>query len=146
MRRPVAVVVVPLLALGACGGDEGSSADPAPASSAPASPTPTPRDAPVSTPAETPSEEPDVEVLDIEVAGDDVAPNAAAVELDTGEPLVLRITADRSGELHVHSRPEQYVEFAAGTSEHELVVETPGSVEVEEHESGAVVAVLRVGG
>jgi hypothetical protein len=150
MRIRLAALAVLLLALGACGGDDESTADPEAEpsqTSAPATPvpTPTPTDAPVSTPAETP-EEPDEEALDVEIAGDEVSPNAAAVDLDTGEPLVLRITADRAGELHVHSRPEQYVEFAAGTSEHELVVDTPGSVEVEEHESGAVVAVLRVGG
>lgn len=152
MKRLPAVLLAAALAvpLTACSseGDE-STADPTPGLSA--TPTPTPTDAPVSTPptegpTEEPSEEPESDVLEIEVAGDEVSPNAAGVDLDRGEPLLLRITADRAGELHVHSRPEQYVEFGAGTTEHELVIDTPGSVEVEEHESGAVVAVIQVGG
>lgn len=83
-------------------------------------------------------------MLDITVTGDEVSPNAEEVDLAVGEPLVLRFTADRDGELHVHSKPEQYVEFGEGTTEQELVVETPGEVEVEEHDTGAVVAVITV--
>lgn len=146
MSRLPAVLFVAALAvpLAACSSeDDEPTADPTPAPSA--TPTPTPADP---TPSETPTEAPEqaAPALDIEVAGDDVTPNAEEIALDTGEALLLRITADRAGELHVHSRPEQYVEFGAGTTEHELVVDTPGSVEVEEHESGAVVAVIQVGG
>lgn len=148
-RLPAALLVAALAApLGACTSDDDEpSPDPS------AAPSAAPTEAPVSTPAAPgtagtteASEEPESTVLEVEIAGDDVAPNAAGVELGRSEPLLLRITSDRAGELHVHSRPEQYVEFGPGTSEHELVVDTPGSVEVEEHESGAVVAVLEVGG
>ncbi|GAA5156290.1 hypothetical protein GCM10023340_43710 [Nocardioides marinquilinus] len=99
-----------------------------------------------SEPAEEPSESeaPAGPTLDITIEGDDISPNAEELELGTGEPLTLVITSDRAGELHVHSKPEQYVEFDAGTSEHELVVETPGEVEVEEHDSDAVVALIEV--
>lgn len=124
--------------LGCTTEDDELVADPTPA--------PSPSDVAVSTPPVTGSPEPEATVLDVAVDGDAVTPSAAAVELDAGEALTLRITSDRAGELHVHARPEQYVEFGPGTSEHELVVDAPGSVEVEEHESGVVVAVLRVGG
>jgi hypothetical protein len=99
-----------------------------------------------SEPAEEPSESeaPSGPSLDITIEGDEVSPNAEELELGTGEPLTLVITSDRAGELHVHSKPEQYVEFEAGTSEHELVVDTPGEVEVEEHDSDAVVALIEV--
>ena len=82
--------------------------------------------------------------LEVTVNGDQVSPNAEEISLGTGEPLTLQIRSDRAGELHVHAKPEQYVEFGAGTTTTELVIDTPGSVEVEEHESGAVVAQIEV--
>lgn len=109
------------------------------ASSSPADPGTATRTAP-------PAEVPGGLSLVIRVDGDTISPNAAELDLGRGEPLTLRIAADRDGELHVHSRPEQYVEFDAGASVHELVIDAPGTVEVEEHKSGVVVAVLKVGG
>ncbi|WP_182523700.1 hypothetical protein [Nocardioides dongkuii] len=135
--------------LGACSSDdEGSAEDPA------SSPTPsaTPSSAAPSTTESTapespsPSAKPAGPQLDVEVSGADVGPNAEEIELEVGEPLTLRFDSDRAGELHVHSRPEQYVEFGPGRSEQKLVIDSPGVVEVEEHESGVVIAVLRVGG
>ncbi|QZY27927.1 hypothetical protein [Nocardioides coralli] len=96
------------------------------------------------TPTRTKSKKPAAPTLSVEVAGDQVTPNAQTFELGVGEPLVVEVRSDRSGELHVHSKPEQYVDFGTGTTRRQLVVETPGTVEVEEHESGAVVAVLEV--
>lgn len=84
--------------------------------------------------------------LVITVKGEQVSPNAEEISLDVGEPLTIRFTTDRAGELHVHSKPEQFVEFPAGKSTKELVIETPGSVEIEEHETSAVVAQVQVGG
>ncbi|WP_231252727.1 hypothetical protein [Nocardioides furvisabuli] len=55
---------------------------------------------------------------------------------------MIEIQSDRAGELHVHSTPEQYVEFDAGRTSAQLVIETPGSVEVEEHDTSAVVALI----
>lgn len=142
-RRPAAAVAALLLAasLAACSSDESDPAaerTPKAASSSPADPTATttgPR-----------AEVPGGPSLVVRIDGDAVSPNAAELDLGRGDPLTLRIAADRDGELHVHSRPEQYVEFEAGSSVHELVIDAPGTVEVEEHESGVVVAVLKVGG
>ena len=78
------------------------------------------------------------------IGGDTVSPNAKRISVEAGDPVTITFTTDRAGELHVHSKPEQYVEFGRGTSEHELVVTTPGTVEVEDHDTGAVVAVLEV--
>jgi len=142
--RPAAAVAAVLLAVSAaaCSSDE---SDPAaestrePAASSPAGPGAATSTAP-------PAEVPAGPSLVVRIDGDEVSPNAAELDLGRGEPLILRITADRAGELHVHSRPEQYVEFEEGSSVHELVIDAPGTVEVEEHESGVVVAVLKVGG
>ena len=89
-------------------------------------------------------EEPQDPVLEVVIDGEDVSPNSQRIELARGEPLVIEFRSDRAGELHVHAKPEQFLEFPAGSSTRELVVGTPGLVTVEEHESGAVVAQLAV--
>ena len=114
---------------------EGTS--PSPADSPSNSPTEKP------TPTETPESGPELVVT---ISGSEVRPNAEVISVDTDEPLLVRFTSDRPGELHVHSKPEQVLEFPAGKSEQELVIGTPGLVEIEEHETGAVVAQLKVGG
>ena len=80
----------------------------------------------------------------VRIEGDKVAPNAEKLSIAVNETLVWNITSDRAGELHVHSKPEQFVEFGEGETRAEITIETPGSVEVEDHETSAVVAILEV--
>lgn len=82
----------------------------------------------------------DGSVLTITIEGDRVSPSAQQLDASAGEPIRVRIRSDRSGELHVHSAPEQTVEFEAGNATEDLVVDTPGIVHIEEHVSGVVVA------
>ena len=84
-------------------------------------------------------------VLDVTVAGDEVSPTARTVTLDVGDVLTVDVTADRAGELHVHASPEQYVDFEQGRSRHTITLDKPGQVDIEEHDSGALVARLLVG-
>ena len=79
-------------------------------------------------------------VVDVSIVGSDVTPVAQQVELGVGETLLLEVESDRAGELHVHSSPEQVVDFAAGSSELDLTFDKPGSVDIEEHQSGALIA------
>jgi hypothetical protein len=58
--------------------------------------------------------------------------------------VLLHIDADVDGELHVHSTPEQEIEFAAGTSTKRLTVEKPGIVAVEDHRLDQVIVQLEV--
>ena len=67
-------------------------------------------------------------------------PVAEEVRAKAGDVLLVTITSDRAGELHVHSSPEQEVGFEQGTTEVEVELEQPGQVDIEEHESGALVA------
>jgi hypothetical protein len=82
--------------------------------------------------------------LTITIDGDQVAPVAQPLEASAGEPIRIRIRSDRSGELHVHAAPEQTVEFEAGTTTEDVVVDTPGRVHIEEHASGVMVAEVSV--
>ena len=76
--------------------------------------------------------------------GDTFTPNGERVELGVDQTLVLTITADEAGEFHVHSTPEQEIEYDAGTSEHEITIDRPGVVEVESHEPASIVLQLEV--
>lgn len=94
----------------------------------------------------TPQEEPTElgPLLTVTINGDEVLPNAEDIDLSTGEKLPIEIDSDRAGELHVHSTPEQFIEFGVGTTQTKLAIQTPGSVEVEDHDTGDVVALIEV--
>ena len=76
--------------------------------------------------------------------GDEFTPNGERVELEVDQTLVLTVDADEAGEIHVHSTPEQEIAYDAGTSEHELVIDRPGVVEVESHDPDVVLLQLEV--
>ncbi len=82
--------------------------------------------------------------LTITIEGGRVAPSAQSLTASAGVPIRIRIRSDRSGALHVHSAPEQTLEFEAGDTTVDLVVQTPGRVQIEEHASNVVVAEVRV--
>lgn len=141
-----ALTLTALTTLAACGGQDESAADPASSggTSASASATPTPsaatgegRGSGLAAPA------PEAD-LAVEIAGDDISPNAAELEVGVGDSITVSVESDRAGELHVHSTPEQYVEFEAGETAQELTFTTPGTVEFEDHDTGDVVAFVDV--
>jgi hypothetical protein len=126
MRLPPVVVPLVLVlaaSLTACGGTD--DADP-PASS------------------QSATTEGDDVALTVTREGDEFTPNGDRVELAVDQTLVLTIDADEAGELHVHSTPEQEIEYEAGTSEHELTIDRPGVVEVESHQPDIVLLQLEV--
>lgn len=85
-----------------------------------------------------------VERVSITVEDGSITPLGERVEIGVDEPLVLEIEADEPGELHVHSTPEQEISFEEGTSEHEIVIDRPGVVEVETHDPSLVILQLEV--
>jgi predicted small lipoprotein YifL len=134
--------------LAACGddGEEPSADDTATASSSLThSESHTPAASETATPVEPPSATEEAgTVVVITIEGDRITPAGDRLEVERDEVVTLEITSDRAGELHVHSKPEQYVEFEAGTSTHELVIGAPGVVDVEDHETGHVIVQLEV--
>ena len=93
--------------------------------------------------ADSPNEA-DTAAVTVTREGDTFTPNGERVELGVDQTLVLTITADESGEIHVHSTPEQEIVYDAGTSEHEITIDRPGVVEVESHEPDLIVLQLEV--
>ena len=139
--RLCSILLATLLLTAGCGSDD-------PADTAPANDTPTPSETTAtagSTPSQQPTKAPDeTPVVDIRFAGDTVKPKGEAMKVEAGKPLTLRITADKPGELHIHSTPEQEIEYAAGTSEKTLTIEQPGVVDVESHDLDTLILKLEV--
>ncbi len=132
VTRLAPLVLVLAASLSACGGDGDTDA---PATDQSAS----------SSPSESPSSSTDDGVaVTVTREGDSFTPNGERVELGIDQALVLTIEADEAGELHVHSTPEQEIAYDAGTSEHEIVVDRPGVVEVESHEPDVILLQLEV--
>lgn len=86
----------------------------------------------------------DAEVVAITIQDGKVDPSGAGVDVAVGQPVVLNIDADGAGELHVHSTPEQVVEFPEGTSTITLTFEQPGVVDVEDHGLDKLIVQLEV--
>ena len=89
----------------------------------------------------------DAEPVKVEVTfeGDTVTPNGERVEVETGQPIELEVTADAAGEIHVHSDPEQTLSYDAGTSTVEIEpIDKPGVVDVESHNLDKVIVQLEV--
>ena len=138
----VSLLLAAGLTLSACGDDTDATTESTPSpTTASAAPSETASEEPES---EEPEPEPEGTVVVVTIEGDRIEPNGASIKADLDEPVVLAITSDRAGELHVHSTPEQYVEFRKGSHEYELTFEQPGVVEVEDHDTGFVIAQLQV--
>lgn len=142
-----AAAITAAIALSACSGPADEDASPEAGTSS----TPTDATEPGAATSATPSSEPTTATPEpvgpsfaVTVKGTKVGPNAQELSAAPGESITIDFDTDRAGQLHVHSKPEQYVDFPAGTSSKKLVIETPGTVEIEEHDSEAVVAVVTV--
>jgi hypothetical protein len=87
----------------------------------------------------------DPKVIKVTFEGDNVTPNGERIEVSTGQDIQLDITADVAGEIHVHSSPEQEVEYPAGESTQEITgIDQPGTVDVESHHLDKVIVQLEV--
>jgi hypothetical protein len=82
--------------------------------------------------------------IDITIKGGKVTPHGDRVKAKVGQPVTLNIDADTSGEIHVHSSPEQEIAFDKGTSTKKLTIEQPGIVDVEDHALEQVIVQLEV--
>jgi len=77
--------------------------------------------------------------------GETVTPNGERVKVKRGQPIEFDVTADGSGELHLHSEPAQSFKYKAGSSTFRLTpIDIPGVVEVEEEDLGKVIVQLEV--
>ena len=149
MRTPqvitAAVLAAALLTLGACSDDSSESSSGESGSSSPsASASPSTSASASASPSDKPTPKPAGTTIRITIKDDTVQPNGSRVKVKRGEPVTLQIDADTPGELHVHSTPEQELEFDEGQSTKELTIDQPGIVDVEDHELEQVIVQLEV--
>jgi len=84
-------------------------------------------------------------VIDVTFSGNSVTPNGDRVSVAVGQPVELDIHADSSGEIHVHSDPEQHVPYHAGTTQASIgSFNIPGQITIESHALNKVIVVLQV--
>lgn len=84
-------------------------------------------------------------VIEIAFSGGKVTPIAESVDVHVGQTVVLDITADVAGEIHVHSTPEQHVEYGVGHTQVPLnAITLPGTIEVESHSLEKTILILQV--
>jgi hypothetical protein len=86
----------------------------------------------------------EVKTIEITFADGDVTPNGDRVEVGVDQPIDLEVTADEPGEIHVHSDPEQELEYDEGETTLKLQIDRPGIVEVESHALDKVIVSLEV--
>lgn len=84
------------------------------------------------------------QTISITFKGDSVTPNGDRVKVQLGKPVVLEITADKPGEIHVHSTPEQEIKYPAGSSTEKVTIDKPGVVDVESHALDKTIVQLQV--
>jgi major membrane immunogen (membrane-anchored lipoprotein) len=95
-------------------------------------------------PASPPASGGDPGRVEITFSDGEVAPNGERVEVEAGKPIALVVKADEAGKLHVHSSPEQELEYGAGTTTLKLTLDQPGVVDVESHDPKVVIVQLEV--
>jgi len=135
----VSALLAAAVGLTGCASKDDTPGDATDPTSSPTSPT---TDEPTTEPTDEPTDE--GQVIEITIKGDSVNPNGKKVDVEANEPVILDITADAPGEIHVHSTPEQEIEYAAGKSSHTLTFDRPGVVEVESHNLEKVIVQLQV--
>lgn len=83
--------------------------------------------------------------ITVTISGDSVTPNGDRVDVQVGQPVELVVKADAAGEIHVHSDPEQQLEYGAGTTTLKpFTIDKPGIVEVESHALEKTIVQLEV--
>lgn len=86
----------------------------------------------------------DTQSIDITFSGGRVTPAGERVEIAAGQNVDLVVRADEPGKIHVHSDPEQQLEYATGTTTLKMTIDRPGIVEVESHDLGQLIVQLEV--
>jgi ABC-type oligopeptide transport system substrate-binding subunit len=81
----------------------------------------------------------------VTIKGDSVTPSGQEFDVAVGQRVELDVSADKPGEIHVHSSPEQEFEYDAGSSTIELKpIQAPGVVTVESHTLEKTILKLKV--
>jgi hypothetical protein len=138
----VALAVVALgvafVVLRGAGDDDGTTA------TAPSTPAAETSAAPASETAPEPERPPPPRVERVRIRGGQPAGDVRTISFDSGDSVRLRFSSDRAVEIHIHGY-DRYVNVPAGGSASTRFRATAeGVFEIESHDTGALLARLRV--
>src|SRR5881227_3989968 len=155
LTRGAATALLPalgMLVLAGCGGDDAGGTTPSP--SAPASTptstlptnTPTPGSPNTSSPSNTadPSGEQADVTVNVTVANGKVNPSGATIKVQAGQTVLVTATSDTDEELHIHGYDKELELTPGKPTSVKFTANMKGTVEVETHKSGKLVAKLVV--
>lgn len=136
LRRPALLVgtVALLLTVSACG----SSGKPAGSDEGGPAITATPSAQVTTQPAAN------AKIIKVTIDKTSLSPIGAEARISRNQPVVLEIHASVAGELHVHSSPEQHVDFGVGDSQITLSFDKPGVIAIEDHALNQLIVQLEV--
>ncbi|HET6153481.1 MAG TPA: hypothetical protein VFE15_11015 [Marmoricola sp.] len=86
----------------------------------------------------------DAKIIKVTFTGSKVSPDGIPVQVTQGQPIVLQISSPKSGQLHVHSSPQEHIDFPAGDSEITLDFKQPGVIDIEDHALNQLIVQLEV--
>ncbi len=141
VRGLIALIAALCLLVSGCGSDEPSGSEKPKADKASATADAT---AGASAKAKPTKKKPSGTTINITFKGDTVDPNGVEKKVKAGKPITLHIVADKPGELHVHSSPEQEIEYDAGTSTRSSPSTGPASSRSSRTPSRSSIVVLEV--
>ena len=89
------------------------------------------------------SEPADQVTIDITIAGGQVSPNGAKLNVKVGQQVVLKVTSDEHDEIHAHIADGFTLEVPAGKKvTGSFTLTSPGSYEVEAHHLEKTIVIL----
>ncbi|HEX4189523.1 MAG TPA: hypothetical protein VHZ06_00900 [Marmoricola sp.] len=83
-------------------------------------------------------------IIKVKFTGSKVSPDGVPVQVTQGQPIVLQISSPKSGQLHVHSSPQEHINFPSGDSEITLDFKQPGVIDIEDHALNQLIVQLEV--
>jgi len=101
-----------------------------------------PTTAPTSTTSDGTTPASTAQVVNVTIKDGKVTPAGSTVRVKVGVPIEIKVTADSTGEIHVHSDPEHKLDYKVGVSTLDFTIDRPGVIEVEVEQTSTLVVNL----
>lgn len=83
-------------------------------------------------------------IIKVRFADGKVTPNGDRVDVEVCQQVEFIVAADEPGEIHIHSEPEQALEYDEGEKTFKVEFDKPGVIVVESHNLDEVIIQLEV--
>ena len=84
-------------------------------------------------------------LIDVQIKGGEVTPTNQQLEAKVNQPIIVKVNSDVADELHVHSTPDHTFKIEAKpVQQFQFTVNVPGTVDIELHQLGKIIATVQV--